>query len=95
MSRKVRLRPGPIPPAYVQLPCPSCGHQRPVPNGARLRHYREAAKIDQRTFGERVGVSGPYISDIERNRRDCPPDVLDAYLTLINYDGEVCSTVPN
>jgi DNA-binding XRE family transcriptional regulator len=79
MARVVRPRPGPIPPAYLTLPCPCCGQPRRVPNGARLRHYREAAQIDQRTFGKFVGLSGPYISDIERNRRDCPASVLAAY----------------
>jgi DNA-binding transcriptional regulator YiaG len=86
MSRRVRPRPGPKPPAYVTLPCPCCGQPRAVPNGARLRYYREAAQIDQRAFGRLVGVSGPYVSDIERNRRECPPLVLDAYLTLIDRD---------
>lgn len=82
MPRVVRPRPGPIPPAYLTLPCPCCGHPRRVPNGARLRHYREAAEIDQRTFGHVFGLSGPYISDIERNRRECPAPVLAAYFEL-------------
>ena len=33
-------------------------------------------------LGDSLGVSGPYLSDIERNRRSCPPDILHAYTAL-------------
>jgi transcriptional regulator with XRE-family HTH domain len=64
--------------------CPNChGHGRQrVINGAWLKWTRERAGIDQRSFAAVVGVSGPYVSDIERNRRACPPRIAEAYKTL-------------
>lgn len=59
--------------------CPHCQAKRRVLNGARLRWTRERAGVDQRTFAAMIGISGPYLSDIERNRRECPPHVRDLY----------------
>lgn len=70
------------PKKYVKLHCSECGNKRKVINGSYLRWLREDAQMDQRQFGKEVNRSGPYISDIERNRRDCPSDILDAYLRL-------------
>jgi hypothetical protein len=63
-------------------PCPTCGHPRDVVNGAILRFWRQRAGLDQRTFGKSLRVSGPYISDIETNRRECPDHVWQAYQRL-------------
>jgi len=51
-------------------------------NGAWLRWKRERAGLDQRTFAASVGVSGPYLSDIERNRRAATPTIVAAYTEL-------------
>jgi len=53
-----------------------------VINGAYLRWIRERAGLDQRTLAETLGISGPYLSDIERNRRACPPSIVTAYRKL-------------
>ena len=80
--RGVRVARDTAPPETISMPCPHCGHRMRGVNGAFLRHRREAAGVDQRTFGTRVNASGPYVSDIERNRRACPPDILAAYRRL-------------
>ena len=67
---------------YITEPCPCCGHQRKVVNGRALRERRERAGLTQRDFGAFVGVTSPYLSDIERNRRACPADILRAYQKL-------------
>lgn len=63
----------------IWMPCPHCGQSMPVANGLRLRALREVAGLSQRTFAALVDASSPYVSDIERNRRRCPADVLAAY----------------
>jgi DNA-binding transcriptional regulator YiaG len=70
------------PPRYVLNTCPHCGNERRVVNGAWLRWRREKAGLDQRTFASKLGVSGPYISDLERNRRECPTSIAKAYSKL-------------
>jgi len=66
----------------IELPCPTCGQTYSAPNGLYLRQLREKALLNQRDFGKSVDVSSPYISDIERNRRACPPHIHAAYLAL-------------
>jgi hypothetical protein len=74
MGARVRT-PDATPPAKVRVDiCPHCGAGRRVINGAWLRWRRERAGIDQRTLAARLGISGPYLSDIERNRRACSKD---------------------
>jgi hypothetical protein len=67
---------------WITVPCPCCNGNRKIINGQWLRNIRELAMLDQRTFGKETNTSGPYISDIERNRRDVPTDILEAYLRL-------------
>lgn len=67
---------------WITVPCSCCNGKRKVINGQWLKNIREQAMIDQRTFGRETNTSGPYISDIERNRRDCPTDIFEAYLRL-------------
>jgi ribosome-binding protein aMBF1 (putative translation factor) len=62
--------------------CPTCGHKLVVVSGAYLRWRRESAGVDQRTLAKRLQVSGPYLSDIERDRRDCPPSIEAEYRRL-------------
>jgi hypothetical protein len=78
MPPRVR-RAGPEPPRDHLTPCPECGHPRLTPNGAWLRWRREAAGLDQRTLAARLRLSGPYLSDLERNRRTVPVSVLRLY----------------
>lgn len=83
MGRRVRVGALVKPEPYIVAPCPTCGHPTSVPNGAYLRWRRERAGVDQRTMAQRCdGISGPYLSDIERNRRAAPPFVLAEYYAL-------------
>lgn len=82
MGTSVRT-PSKDPPKQTYLnECPHCGHQRRVINGAWLRWVRERAGIDQRTLAKRIGISGPYLSDLERNRRECPEIIRREYQKL-------------
>lgn len=66
----------------IKLPCPTCGKTMQVTNGLYLRQLRQTALLTMGKFGRALKVSSPYISDIERNRRPCPPRILKAYLRL-------------
>jgi DNA-binding transcriptional regulator YiaG len=81
MSSRIPLA-GEEPPRQQVTPCPECGQPRWTPNGAWLRWRRQTAGLDQRTLARRLHVSGPYLSDLERNRRTVPTSVLRVYATL-------------
>jgi transcriptional regulator with XRE-family HTH domain len=66
----------------TRVPCGCCGQLRSVVNGAYLRWRRERAQLDQRTLARQLGISGPYLSDLERNRREIPALILRAYQKL-------------
>lgn len=66
----------------IEALCPTCGQAMTTTNGLYLRELRQAAQMTQRKFGRIIKMSSPYISDIERNRRACPPAILKAYLRL-------------
>jgi hypothetical protein len=80
-GRRVPLA-GAEPPRLTPSSCPECGHPRLTPNGAWLRWRREAAGLDQRTLAARLDVSGPYLSDLERNRRTVPEAIMRVYRQL-------------
>lgn len=67
---------------WIARPCPCCGAKQVVVNGAWLQWKRLRAGLTQREFGKRVGVSSPYLSDLESNRRDCPLSLRRAYEKL-------------
>jgi len=73
---------GEQPDQWRKTACGECGHERIMINGAWLKWRRQRAGIDQRTFAKRLGISGPYLSDLERNRRDCPDSIEIAYRRL-------------
>lgn len=73
-------------PKFRDQPCPQCGTPRSVINGAWLRERRVAAGFTLRDFAKRVGVSAPYICDIERNRRNCLPAMRDAYENIASFE---------
>lgn len=68
---------------YIKIPCNECGKPKRVINGQYLKQQRENAQLSQREFGRLVNMSSPHLSDIERNRRECPEDVVQAYLLLL------------
>lgn len=82
MGDKVREPDKKSPPKSRLDTCPHCNNRKRVINGAWLRWKRESAGMDQRAFAKMLGISGPYLSDIERNRRDCPSSILVAYSSL-------------
>jgi len=67
---------------FTRGACSRCGTPQAVLNGAWLRYRREAAGLTLREFATRRGVSAPYISDIEKNRRNCLPEMRAAYEAL-------------
>lgn len=82
MGAHVR-EPGVIAPPKLRIEvCPHCQSKHRVINGAWLRWKRETIGLDQRTFASSLGISGPYLSDIERNRRECPAYIIKAYKRL-------------
>jgi transcriptional regulator with XRE-family HTH domain len=73
-------------PKFFDQPCPTCGTPRTVVNGLWLRERRIKAGYSLRDFAKRVGVSAPYISDIEHNRRRCLPAMRDAYENIASFE---------
>ena len=71
---------------FTHSTCPTCGTPRSVINGAWLRERRLRAGFTLRGFAMRVGVSAPYISDIEHNRRRCLPGMRDAYDNIASFE---------
>jgi DNA-binding transcriptional regulator YiaG len=69
---------------YIEIPCNECGTPKKIINGQWLKQVREDSGMNQREFGALTKTSSPYISDIERNRRSCPDDILFHYLELNN-----------
>jgi transcriptional regulator with XRE-family HTH domain len=51
-------------------------------NGAWLRATRLRAGLSQRAFARHLGLSAPYIGDIELNRRGCRHEIQMAYERL-------------
>lgn len=66
---------------FRDMPCNRCGAPRVVINGDWLRQRRLSAGVTLREAAKRFGVSAPYLSDIERNRRNCLPKMR------ANYEG--------
>ncbi len=73
------------PPKFTHGSCPTCGSPKSVINGAWLRFVRLRAGLTLREFAKRAGVSAPYICDIERNRRNCLPEMRKNYETFAGF----------
>lgn len=67
---------------FIDTPCPHCGSQKSVVDGAWLRERRELAGLTLREMGRRLGYSAPYLSDVEWNRRNRLPAIVKAYEAL-------------
>lgn len=70
------------PAKFHEAPCPRCGAPHRVVNPLWLRWQRETAGLSQREFGALIGFSAPYLSDLERGRRDCTLVIREAYERL-------------
>lgn len=64
---------------YRSAPCPTCQHPREVVDGGSLRRIREDAGLSLRELAARGGLSVPYLSDVELNRRRATDRVLAVY----------------
>jgi DNA-binding XRE family transcriptional regulator len=62
--------------------CRACGGKVTKLNPAWLRKTREAAGLSQEAMAKRVGVSAPYLSQVESGKRGGSPRVLAAYQQL-------------
>lgn len=60
-------------------PCPRCGTPQEVINGFWLRAKRIKAGVGLRELARELGISACYLSDMERNRRTCPPRIAKRY----------------
>lgn len=67
---------------FIPSPCPTCGTPKSIINGAWLRNERKTAGLTLREMARRLGLSAPFICDVELNRRNCSPKVRAAYEAL-------------
>jgi predicted transcriptional regulator len=63
--------------------CPKCGTPRTVVNPEWLRAVRVGQGLSVRTMATRIGVSAPYVSDVERGHRACTAKMRAAYEALV------------
>lgn len=82
MGKRVRSAAVEVPPLHVYTNCPHCGQRTKQINGALLRYWRECAGMTQRALAKQLEISGPYLSDIETNRRACSAVILAAYQAI-------------
>jgi len=64
--------------------CPKCGGSGHIADIDReaLRTIRQDSGLSLKKMAKRIGVSAPYLSDIELGRRGCPDYVVEAYNKL-------------
>lgn len=67
---------------YCAEGCPKCGAPCAVVNYKWLREVRLASQLTLSQMADRLGYSVPYMSDIERGKRDCTQRVREAYEQL-------------
>lgn len=63
---------------------PTSGHAF----GEFILNHRTAAGMTMREFADRIGVSAPYVSDIEKGRRDAPDTKLAIIADVFQLDRE-------
>ena len=67
----------------VALPCPGCGGTGTyLPDdriGEALRRRREARDISLRSMAKKIGISAPYLSDLERGNRHWNQKYINYY----------------
>ncbi|MGW0172297.1 helix-turn-helix domain-containing protein [Rhodococcus sp. NPDC003322] len=57
--------------------------------GELIRQQRELAAVPMRKFAEMVGISNPYLSQIERNLREPSEQVLDAIAEHLHMSADM------
>ncbi|WP_241962393.1 helix-turn-helix domain-containing protein [Rhodococcus opacus] len=64
--------------------------KKPSPTlGELIRQQRELAELPMRQFAAMVGISNPYLSQIERNLREPSERVLDAIAEHLQTSADV------
>ena len=61
--------------------CEGLGYTE-VPNRGELRLIRERTGTSLRAMARRMGLSAPYVSDVELDRRRATPEIVHAYEML-------------
>ncbi|TQF65948.1 helix-turn-helix transcriptional regulator [Rhodococcus spelaei] len=59
--------------------------------GEIIRQQRELAAVPMRKFAEMVGISNPYLSQIERNLREPSEQVLEAIAEHLHTSADILS----
>lgn len=67
---------------FKPQPCPTCGAPRNLIAGDWLRARRLRAGLGLRDMARQLGYSAVYLSDIERDKRNCTPFIRKAYEAL-------------
>ncbi len=62
--------------------CPTCGSPTAELNGKYLKWLRTQAGLTLKDMGGDLGLSIPYLSDIENNRRKATEKVQTGYMSL-------------
>lgn len=69
------------------LPCPKCYGTGRIPDntalGKSMRLKREVAGISLRSLARLLGISAPYLSDLERGRREWNSVRTNAYFNAL------------
>lgn len=67
----------------LKRPCSHCGGSgvelSPVKIGNHMRSMREKAKISLRSVASKLGISPPYLSDLERGNRCFSEEMIARY----------------
>ena len=63
--------------------CSACGGSGEIPTGETLRERRVDAGWSLGGLAEEWGVSGTYLSDIERGKRPLSPRMRERYEKLV------------
>ena len=61
---------------------------QPTPLGEIIRRQRELSELSMRRFADMVGISNPYMSQIERGLREPSEKVLDAIARNLDLSAE-------
>lgn len=73
-------------PKYQLDRCSACGQTKTVVSPAWLRQTRALAGVTLREMARRLGLSAPYLSDVELGRRRGNPNIVAAYEQLSKGD---------